>query len=375
MRVLIAPGSFGPDLPAVEAAAAIAEGWARRAPGDELLLAPLSDGGTGYLAVLRQSLGGSLLTVSATSVTGARTPATILVVGDTAYLEAAQVAGVTADRFDVETASSLGVGLLVAQALALGLERVVVGVGASGVASNDGGAGLLAALGATSEPTGLLTGGSSRLGSVLGVDLAPALELVGSTRLVLVSDDDVPLLGLRGTTNAAGRSRGLAPERIPAVDAALEHYAGVVGRRTALAAGAGAGGGIGYGLMLAGAAKRSGLGAVMADLGLLAKADAADLVVTGELALDLSFGSGLVATSVAAAAGSVATPCIALAARLGMGARELRALGIESAYAVPDDGPAEDAPVTAELVAARAERVARTWSWSRSAPPAHPGRC
>ncbi len=358
MRVVIAPGSFGPGLPAVAAAAAIAQGWARRAPADDLVLAPVSAGGTGYVDVLHHTLGGQLLACCVSDAFGTSTPGAVLVVGATAYVEAAQAVGISSTLGEPEAASSLGVGQLIAEAIRSGAERVVVGVGAYGVVCNDGGAGLLAGLGAGSEPPDALRDGSRALDRLVSVDLAPVHAMVGSTPLVLASDDEVPLLGLLGTTSSAGRARGLSAERIPAVDARLERLADRLGRKAALLPGAGAGGGIGYALLLSGATKAPGLGTVMDEIGLASLAAAADLVVTGEEAFDLSAGSGLVATGVAAVAGSVVRPCIALADRVAVGARETRALGIESAYAVPGL-IGSDPPSTAGRKARRAGRAGR----------------
>jgi glycerate 2-kinase len=93
MRVLVAPDSFGGTLSAVEAAEAIAEGWRRRSPGDELVLAPMSDGGPGFVDVLHASLGGELLSVTVPDQYGTPTPAAVLLVGRTAYVESAQACG------------------------------------------------------------------------------------------------------------------------------------------------------------------------------------------------------------------------------------------------------------------------------------------
>jgi glycerate 2-kinase len=365
MRVVIAPGSFGPELPPVEAAAAMAAGWASRAPADELVLAPVSDGGEGYVDVLQHALGGDLLAVSITDAAGRPTPGVVLLVDDTAYVEGGQAVAVGRPGTDPEAASSYGVGQLVAEAVGAGARRVVVGVGASGVVCNDGGAGLLAALGGTSEPDGLLREGARSLDRVSVVNLDHLRALLHDVALVVATDDEAPLLGLLGTTNVSGLARGLAAERIPAVDARLTRLADIIGRKQALLPGAGAGGGIGYALLLAGAAKAPGLGTVLAEIGLAARASAADLVVTGEKAFDLSLGSGRVVTEVAALAGSVVRPCIALSERLAVGSREGRALGVESAYATSELVGLDLISSPAERLATLANRVARTWSWSR----------
>ena len=90
MRVLVAPDKFAGTLTAVEAAEAIAEGWRRRSPGDELDLAPMSDGGPGFVDVLHAATGGDLVVVTVTGPLGEATPATLLLDGPTAYVESAQ---------------------------------------------------------------------------------------------------------------------------------------------------------------------------------------------------------------------------------------------------------------------------------------------
>ncbi|MGZ4499985.1 MAG: glycerate kinase, partial [Nocardioidaceae bacterium] len=153
MRVLIAPDKFAGTLTAVEAAQAIAAGWHRQAPADELELVPMADGGPGFVDVLHASLGGELLAVTVTGPYGAPVPATVLRCGSTAYVECAQACGLhltpVADR-DPERATTYGVGELLLAAVAAGATELVVGLGGSG--TNDAGAGMLAALGATGTP-------------------------------------------------------------------------------------------------------------------------------------------------------------------------------------------------------------------------------
>src|SRR4051794_9011415 len=223
MRVLIAPDKFAGTLSAVEAAEAIATGWRRRAPADELDLAPMADGGPGFLDVLHASLGGELLGATVRGPYGEPVPGSVLLLDGTAYVESAQACGLhltaPADRRP-EDASSFGVGELVGVAAAAGADRVVVGLGGSG--TNDGGAGLLAALGARCDPPGALEHGPAGLAALGEVDLGPARERVAGVTLVAASDVDNPLLGLIGATNVYGPQKGLAAERLQAVDALLE---------------------------------------------------------------------------------------------------------------------------------------------------------
>ena len=127
MRVLVAPDKFAGTLTAVEAAAAIAEGWLRQAPDDELDLAPMADGGPGFVDVLHEALGGELLAVTVEGPFGTPTPATILVVEDTAYLETAQACGLHLTGGEgVELATTIGVGELLAAAIDTGFPPKVL---------------------------------------------------------------------------------------------------------------------------------------------------------------------------------------------------------------------------------------------------------
>ncbi len=364
MRVLIAPDKFAGTLSAVEAAAAIAEGWQRRAPRDEVDLAPMADGGTGFVHVLAGSLGGELLGVTVAGPFGDPVPATVLVHGPTAYVEAAQACGrhlVPEAERDPERATSRGVGDLVAAAVDAGARTVVVGLGGCG--TNDGGAGLLAALGATAEPAGALDRGPSSLQRLDRVDLEAARDRVAGVRLVAASDADNPLLGLIGTTNVHGPDRGVAQDRLLAVDAALERLAGATDKKLALAKGAGAAGGLGFAMLLLGGERQPGISLVAEAVGLAERARRADLVVTGEGAFDFSSRSGKVPYGVAAIAADVVRPCIALAGQVLVGSREMRALGVESAYSMVDlVGEEASFADPAGSLARLAERVARTWS-------------
>jgi glycerate kinase len=364
MRVLIAPDKFAGTLSAVEAAAAIAEGWRRRAPGDELDLAPMADGGPGFVDVLHATLDGDLLAATVRGPYGEPVPGTVLRVGDRAYVEAAQACGLhltPESERRPEHASSYGVGELVAAAVDAGTAEVVVGLGGSG--TNDAGAGLLAALGATSTPPEALTGGPATLAGLAEVDVEAARRRVDGVRLVAASDVDNPLLGLIGATNVYGPQKGVVDDRLQAVDAALERLATAADKRLALAKGAGAAGGLGYALLLLGATREPGIALVADAVGLPGRARRADLIVTGEGAFDFSSRSGKVPYGVAQVAAEALRPCIALAGQVLIGSREMRAVGIESAYSVADlVGEEASFADPAGSLAALAERTARTWS-------------
>lgn len=379
MRVLVAPDKYAGTLTAVEAAQAIADGWRRTAPDDELDLAPMSDGGPGFVDVVQAAVGGELLAAAVTSVPDwdvqyDALPATLLRVsgaagdagdpgdaGDTVYLECAQAVGLAvAGDSDPVRRSSHAVGVLLAHALEAGARRIVVGVG--GTSTTDGGAGLLAALGAYADG-GDLDDGPEGLRTLDAVDLESARALLAGTELILASDVDSPLAGLFGAAKVFGPQKGLREEDLPWVDAALQRFADLTDRRLALEPGAGAGGGIGFGLMLLGARRVSGIDLVAELTDLSRRAAAADLVVTGEGAFDFSSRAGKVPAGVAEVAAAAIRPCVVLAGRVDVGSREMRALGMDAAYSLVESAGEERAlSDPAGALADLAERVARTWS-------------
>jgi glycerate kinase len=343
MRVLIAPDKFAGTLTAVEAAEAIATGWRRQAPEDDLDLAPMADGGPGFVDVLHAALGGELSAVTVSGPHGSPVPAAVLRVGEKAYVESAQAAGLHLLDGDPETATSRGVGELVLAAVSGGARTVVVGLGGSG--TNDGGAGVLAALGATSDV--LLDGGAAALSGVTSVDLSAARSRLAGVTLVAASDVDNPLTGLFGATKTFGPQKGIVEERVAEVDGWLEAFAAATDRRTSLEKGAGAAGGIGYALLLLGATREPGIGLVTDAVSLAERASRAGKVPYG----------------VAGVAAEALRPCIALAGQVLVGSREMRALGIESAYSLVDlVGEERALGAPADALADLAERVARTWS-------------
>ena len=368
MRVLIAPDKFAGTLTAPQAAEAMATGWRRRAPQDDCVLVPMADGGPGFVDVLHTSLGGDVLAVTVRGPLGGSVPGAVLLHEGTAYIESAQAAGLhlvaPADRRP-EQASSYGVGELIAAALDAGAGRVVVGLGGS--ATTDGGAGLLAALGATADVP--LDAGPAALDGVSEVDLTAVRDRLGGAEVVIASDVDSPLLGLFGAAKVFGPQKGLTDEQIVAVDLILDRFVvATLGsapsqRRPADAAGAGAAGGMGFALLLLSAGRVPGVSLVAEAVGLAALARGCDVVLTGEGSFDFSSRAGKVVHGVAEVSQAALRPCVVLAGRVLVGAREMRALGIESAYdlveLVGEEAALGD---PAESLAVLAERTARTWS-------------
>ena len=388
MHVLIAPDCFTGTLTATQAAEAIAEGWRRSAPDDLLTLMPLSDGGPGFLDVLASArLEGTTVLATTTDPLGREVPAALLLVESegrrTAYLESAQAAGLhllAADERNPGFTSTYGVGLLLDAALREGAERIVVGLGGSG--TNDGGAGMLAALGAGSAHD-LARGGLALadLPDAALKGLEDVKDRFAAIELLAATDVDSPLLGLQGASAVFAPQKGASPALAQALEAALGRFTEVVQRthqssrdlltgrprRLDKEPGAGAAGGLGYGLMLLGGRRVSGVEEVLTAVGFDSVVSAADLVVTGEGRLDWQSLRGKVVAGVARAALEAATPTVVIAGQTMVGRREAMALGLSGTYAVAENPEQVEAAITDPVgtLAARAARVAATWSPGR----------
>lgn len=384
VHVIIAPDCYTGTLSAPQAAAAMADGWARTAPTDRLTLVPLSDGGPGFVDVLAENLPGEVHAVVTTDPLGREVPGTILLTsgagGRTAYVESAQAAGLhllAPDERDPTRTTTTGVGTLVLAALDAGARRVVIGLGGSG--TNDAGAGLLAALGV--GPAARLGRGGLALEVTTAEDVADldtARDRLRGVDLVIASDVDSPLLGLKGASAVFGPQKGASEEDAQRLENALGHFASVVARvrppaRDLLTGallkperepGAGAAGGLGYALHLLGARRVSGVEAVLDAVGFVDLVASADLVVTGEGSFDWQSLRGKVVVGVAEAASRVGVPVIAVPGQSLVGRREAMTAGLSGVYAVaerPDQLAAALAAPAARL-ADRTARVARTWS-------------
>lgn len=366
MRIVVAPDKFAGTLTATEAAEAIAAGWRRTAPGDELDLVPLSDGGPGFIEVLHSALGGTVRLVQVTGPRGGPLVSAELLVDDagprTAYIEVSRAAGlhlVEPEARDALSASSYGVGELLAAAAGAGVRRIVVGVG--GTASTDGGAGLLAALGAT--PGEALCRGGGPLAD-LGdkVDLAKARELLDGIEIVAATDVDAPLFGPEGAALGFGAQKGADRAAREHLETALRVWATATEGALAVKGGAGAGGGIGFGLLLLGATRVPGAALTLDAVKLADRARAADLLITGEGAFDWQSLRGKVVAGVARVGQDCGRPTVVLAGRVEVGQRQASSAGIDAAYGIVDMPSSDRGHNPADELATLAQRVARTWS-------------
>jgi glycerate kinase len=367
VRVLICPDKFAGTLSAPEVAEAVAAGWSGE--GDDLIRRPLSDGGPGFVEVLAEALGGRRIPVEAVDPLGRPVTGEVLLAGNTAYVESAQACGLhllEPEERDPNVTTSYGLGLLLTAAVEAGAAEVVIGLGGSAV--NDGGAGMLAALGAAPVDVAgyALPYGGAYLNAAASLSGAPRLRQVS---LVAATDVDNPLTGLYGASKVYGPQKGASEQDIYRLDAALEVFAGVL--ETAFGVsdlqrqpGGGAAGGIGAALIALGGRVVSGIGLVTTQIGLEKELDAADLVITGEGSFDHQSLRGKVVAGIANSARDRGVPCIVLCGRNETGYREAASAGVTETYSLTDHFGTTEAALErpAEGLRDLAGRIARQWS-------------
>ena len=368
MRVLVSPDSFGGTLTALESALAIQTGWLQTSPDDEVVCLPISDGGPGFIDVVWQALGATRVPVVVQGPRGQDIPAEFALKGQHAWIESAQACGLhvlASDERDPGVTTSFGLGQLIRVATEMGATHITVGVG--GTATNDGGAGMLAALGATSSPDVLKSGGLA-LRDLEAINLDNAHKLLQGVTLEIATDVDNPLLGGRGATGTYAKQKGADEDTVMRLEVAMRHFRDLCGKRhdgkdASLALGAGSGGGIGFGLLLLGATRQSGISFVMDTVGFADHVNHSDLVITGEGCLDDQSLHGKVVIGVATQVASVGKPCIALAGEVRLGKRECASAGIDAAYSLKETVGQQRALGDAQQALTElAARVARTWS-------------
>lgn len=359
MRVVIAPDSFGGTLSSVAAAEAIAHGWRRTRPGDDLRVVPMGDGGEGTLqAVAVAQPGARVRQQEVADARGIATTASWLALPDgRALVEAAAacgLAGLDPDARDPLRTTTYGVGQLLAAALMSGPSAVLVGLG--GTATVDGGAGMAVALGhrlLRADGNGIKIGGRWVADTTrIQVGSRPAVPVIGA------ADVDNPLLGPRGAATVYGPQKGANRQAVAELEAALTVWADVVERDLPGGPwrdvpGAGAAGGLGFGLLaFCGAQLRFGAALVGELVGLETALRHADVVVTGEGALDAQTEAGKVPAHVLERGRAAGAKVLALAGRVAPAAAEQFDMALEL-------GP-EGLERPAALLAERAAELART---------------
>jgi glycerate kinase len=373
LRVLVAPDSFKGSLTSVEVARALASGWSRARPDDELTLAPLADGGEGTLEAIAASGGWEWQDCPSHDALGRPLTARWLrsLDGDRAAVELAEASGLSRLPPDEPraplAATTEGAGEILRAVLDSGVRHVVMGVGGS--ATTDGGSGLLGALGVWYR------GGSPEplpgpIPDLAAMDFASLDVRLSELELRVACDVTNPLLGERGAAAVYSLQKGAWPDDIAHLEAWLAHYADLLEAVSGVQArdkpGAGAAGGTSFGLMCLAPRLRSfelipGVELVMQETGFDARLAAADLVITGEGQVDAQTAFGKTALGVARRAAAAGVPCLAVGGGVtAEGAAVLAGLGCAAVPVVDRPMALREAMAkAAPLVTLAGERLAR----------------
>lgn len=340
MKVVVAMDSFKGSLTSLAAGAAVREGILRADPAAEVLVRPLADGGEGTVEALVSGMGGRLRTVRVTGPLGEGVDCAYGVLGDTAVIEMAGAAGlplVSAEERDPLRTTTYGVGEVIADAIAQGCRRFLVGIGGS--ATNDGGAGMLQALG-----FGLLDAegkdiprGAQGLKKLARIETAGALPALAGCRFRVACDVTNPLCGEKGASAIFGPQKGARPADIPRMDAWLAAYAQIAAKAfpgaDPEAPGTGAAGGLGFAFrtFLSGELE-PGVQIVLEETRLAEALAGADVVVTGEGRLDGQTAMGKAPVGVARLAKARGCLVLALAGGVTRDAGACNGAGIDAFF-------------------------------------------
>ena len=375
MKLLFAPDSFKGSLSAMESCDILERVAARIFPGAETLSVPVADGGEGTVDALLRAMGGKRMQVKVTGPLFEEETAEwgLLTDGKTAVMEMAQASGlpyVPTDKRDPRNATTLGTGEMIADALEKGVRHILIGIGGS--ATNDGGMGMLTALGAkfTDAAGSAVKPIGGEMKNVARADFSTLLPALRDTEITVICDVTNPLLGENGATFIYGPQKGATPEIRDALEAGMAHYAAIVsavcGKDIASFPGAGAAGGLGAALGgVLGAKLKSGIDAVLDAVDFDRKLEGVSLAVTGEGRIDgQSVRFGKVPVGVAKRCALKGIPTAAIVGGIGDGAEGLFGL-CESTIQTTVPGPMslekamENAPALYECAAERLFRAIR----------------
>ncbi len=344
-HVLVAPDKFKGSLSAPDVARHVAAGLRRARPAVPIVLLPVADGGDGTVDAAT-SAGWSRVELEVLGPTCRPVTAAMAVNGQTAIVELAEASGLRHlpdGKPAPLTATSLGTGQMIGEAVRLGMRRIVLGLGGS--ACTDGGAGIVQALGgklldALGRP---LPPGGAALRTLHALDLRGLADL-SRVEVIVACDVDNPLLGKHGAAHVFGPQKGATREEVRALETGLRRWADLAEAASRRAVrdkpGAGAAGGAAFAaLAFLGARVEPGISFLLDLLQFNEKARGARLVITGEGSLDTQTLRGKAPVGVARAAARAGAPVVAVAGRRGLTGEQLRRARIQAAYALNDIEP------------------------------------
>lgn len=373
MKILIAPDSFKGSLSAVEAALSIERGIHKAFPNAETLRLPVADGGEGTLDTLVATTGGKKIPVLVKGPLAQKVDAEYGILGDgeTCVIEMAKASGLTLvpkGNLNPLKATTYGTGELIKQALDDGYTSFILALGGS--ATNDGGAGMLQALGLKllDEQGNEISTGGSELAKVCTIDTSVFDKRIQACKFIIASDVENPLIGPHGASHVFGPQKGATPENVQTLDACLAHWADEVEKVTGVRIhdlpGAGAAGGIGGAFQAFFPSQiRRGIDVVIEHTGLQRVLEGTDLVITGEGQVDFQTASGKTPMGVAQAAKLQNIPTVILAGSVGSSIDVLYQYGIVSVNSIINKPMtlSEAIEQAAELLELSAEQVVRSY--------------
>lgn len=344
MKIVIAPDSYKESLSALEVATAIEQGFREIFPDADYVKLPVADGGEGTVEAMVAATQGGIIKVQVTGPLGEHAEGFYGLSGDeqSAFIEMAAASGLEmvapSLRNPLKT-TSWGTGELIRHALDAGVKHIIIGIGGS--ATNDGGAGMVQALGAKlldaeGNPIGL---GGGELEKLARIDIRELDKRLAECRIEVACDVTNPLTGEEGASAVFGPQKGATPEMIARLDNALAHYAKIIARDLDIDVlnleGGGAAGGMGAALYaFCGAELRQGIEIVTDALHLDKHVADADLVITGEGRIDSQTIHGKVPVGVAKVAKRYNKPVIGIAGSLTADVGVVHQHGIDAVFSV-----------------------------------------
>jgi len=346
MKIVVAPDSFKGSLTAIEVAGGIERGIREIFPEAEIIKIPMADGGDGTVQCLVNATGGKILREKVTGPLGEEVLASYGILGDkkTAVIEMAEASGLTlvpVNKRNPLLTTTYGTGQLIRAALDQGCRKMIIGIGGS--ATNDGGAGMVQALGAKllDEEGKEIGFGGGELKKISRIDIRHMDKRLSDTKILVASDVTNPLCGPKGASRVYGPQKGATPEMAEELDKSLAHFAKIIKRDLHKDVkdmpGAGAAGGLGASLMaFLNAELRPGIDIVIEVVKLEEAIKGADLVITGEGKIDSQTIYGKAPIGVAKIAKKYNIPVIAIAALIGDDADIVHQYGIDNLIKVSE---------------------------------------
>ena len=344
MKIVFAIDSFKGSLSSMEAGGAAERGARAVFPDAQTVILPVADGGEGTVDALIAGLGGETVYLTVTGPLGEQVKAKYGVVPDRslAVMEMAQAAGLTLvpeEQRDPLNTTTYGLGEMIRDAAARGCREFIVGIGGS--ATNDGGLGMLCALGARFyDAQGKDAGICGRdVEKIERIDLSGLDPVLKACHFRVACDVNNPLCGERGCSAIFGPQKGATPEIVARLDAALAGFASctaaVLGEDHSEMPGAGAAGGLGFAFRaFLGAELRPGIEIVLEAVELARHAQGADVIVTGEGRMDAQTAMGKAPSGIAAIGKAAGALVVGLCGSMGEGAEECNASGIDAIFPI-----------------------------------------